>query len=89
MSKKSVLESCDNVNHKEYIDYIFSFSLYDMWADDIRWLKKFEYIPIDECVVCGKKVFQRSCICYHCKEKDKKIESLEVKKYIKKNKRLD
>lgn len=88
MSKKSVLESCDNVKHDEYLDYMFQISLYDMWADDVRWLKKFKYVPVDKCVVCGSEVSKYSCICFNCKDKGKKVESVEVKKYIEKNKRL-
>lgn len=92
MSKKSI-EVYDNVDHKSYIRFMFLTAGNKMLADEIRWLKKFNYLP-ETCVCCGKKVNQFSAICYQCsftKTKDNlkniknKNEVEEVKKYLIKN----
>lgn len=83
MSKKSI-ECYDNVDHKNYLEMIFAFTG-DLMADEVRWLKKFKYVPIEKCVCCGNEVIgQYHCLCFNCKESGID-ESKEVNNYINKN----
>lgn len=86
MSEKRIVDCYDYVDHSQMLDFIFNITSNKMWADDVRWLKKFKYVP-DKCVCCNNLVDTYSCICYECSKSKNEIE--EVKKYINKNKKED
>lgn len=74
---KKTIECYDNVIHKEYINLILSMNFENVFAEDIRWLKKFNYIPQNNCLSCNCKISKYQILCLKCKDKQSEISSLE------------
>lgn len=82
---KKTIECYDNVDHEDYIKLIFSTTIDNVWAEDIRWLKKFGYIPKNKCILCNSEVSEYQVLCTKCKKSKTEIDSLKL--YIKNKKK--